>query len=49
MMNKLEKIFLPDSIAIVGTSTKENKFGGTSFLMRFQEAGYAGRDVSGET
>ncbi len=42
-MNSLEKIFHPESIAIVGASTKENKFGGTSFLMRFQEAGYAGR------
>ncbi|MBT6612775.1 MAG: hypothetical protein HOB38_11775, partial [Deltaproteobacteria bacterium] len=39
----MEKIFDPKSIAIVGASTKENKFGGTSFLMRLQEAGYSGQ------
>jgi len=42
-MKSMEKIFDPKSIAIVGASTKENKFGGTSFLMRLQEAGYSGQ------
>ncbi|MFH2133189.1 MAG: CoA-binding protein [bacterium] len=39
----MHRLFHPESIAIVGASTKENKFGGTSFLIRFQDAGYTGR------
>jgi acyl-CoA synthetase (NDP forming) len=39
----LQKFFKPKHIAIVGVSTGAYKFGGTSFLMKLQDAGYAGK------
>jgi acyl-CoA synthetase (NDP forming) len=41
--NDLQKFFEPRQIAIVGVSTGAFKFGGTSFLMKLQSAGYAGK------
>jgi len=38
-----EKFFHPTHIAIVGASTGDYKFGGTSFLMKLQEGGYRGK------
>jgi len=35
--------FCPQSIAIVGASTGEYRFGGTSFLRKLQECGFPGR------
>ena len=37
-----QMIFNPTRIAIVGVSTGNYKFGGMSFLLKLQEAGYAG-------
>jgi acyl-CoA synthetase (NDP forming) len=39
----LQKFFHPKSIAIVGASTGEFKLGGTSFMLKLQEGGYAGK------
>ena len=39
----LKTFFAPRSIAIVGVSRAEYVFGGTSFLMKLQEAGFPGR------
>jgi acyl-CoA synthetase (NDP forming) len=38
-----DKLFNPQSIAIVGVSSQLFQFGGTSFLQRLQEVGYPGR------
>lgn len=38
-----QKFFTPAHIAIVGVSTGNYKFGGMSFLIKLQEAGYAGK------
>jgi acyl-CoA synthetase (NDP forming) len=54
----LQKFFHPKSIAIVGASTGEFKLGGTSFMLKLQEGGYAGKlypinpkadEIAGET
>ena len=41
--DELKTFFAPRSIAIVGVSRAEYVFGGTSFLLKFQEAGFPGR------
>ena len=38
-----EKFFNPASVALVGVSTGDYKFGGTSFLMKLQEGGFRGK------
>jgi len=38
-----QKFFNPRHIAIVGVSTGNYKFGGTSFLMKLQDGGYPGK------
>ena len=37
-----QKFFNPAHVAIIGASAGEYKFGGTSFLMKLQEGGFAG-------
>lgn len=39
----VQKIFKPAHVAVVGVSTGDYKFGGTSFLMKLQEGGFAGK------
>lgn len=39
----IERFFKPSSIAIVGVSTGSFRFGGMSFLQKFQESGFPGR------
>jgi acyl-CoA synthetase (NDP forming) len=41
--DELKSFFSPWSIAIVGVARSELSFGGTSFLLKFQEAGFPGR------
>ena len=41
--DELKTFFAPRSIAIVGVSRADYVFGGTSFLLKFQEAGFPGR------
>lgn len=43
LRERIERFFKPASIAIVGVSTGSFRFGGTSFLQKFQESGYPGR------
>jgi acyl-CoA synthetase (NDP forming) len=38
-----QKIFNPAHVAIIGASAGDYKFGGTSFLMKLQEGGFAGK------
>ena len=38
-----QKFFNPEQIAIVGVSTGDYKFGGTSFLTKLQKGGFAGK------
>lgn len=40
---EMEGFFKPRSIAIVGVSTRSFRFGGLSFLQKFQECGFPGR------
>ncbi|MBW1642661.1 MAG: CoA-binding protein [Deltaproteobacteria bacterium] len=42
-INEFHKFFNPNSIAIVGVSIGTYRFGGTSFLNKLQESGFAGR------
>ena len=39
----VQKIFKPAQVAVIGASTGDYKFGGTSFLMKLQEGGFAGK------
>ena len=39
----IEKFFYPARIAVIGVSTGDYKFGGTSFLMKLQEGGFSGK------
>lgn len=39
----VQKIFNPAHVALIGVSTGDYKFGGTSFLMKLQEGGFAGK------
>ncbi|MEE9437179.1 MAG: hypothetical protein V3V37_10880, partial [Candidatus Adiutricales bacterium] len=39
----LDKLFNPESVAIVGVPRGENRFGGMSFLTSLQQGRYAGR------
>ena len=39
----VQKIFKPAKVAIIGVSTGDYKFGGTSFLMKLQQGGFAGK------
>lgn len=39
----VQKIFKPAQVAVIGVSTGDYKFGGTSFLMKLQEGGFAGK------
>ena len=39
----LKHFFYPRSIALVGVSTGAYRFGGMSFLVKLQQAGYKGR------
>jgi len=39
----VQKIFKPAHVAVIGVSTGDYKFGGTSFLMKLQEGGFAGK------
>ena len=38
-----QKFFSPAQVAVIGVSTGDYKFGGTSFLMKLQEGGYPGK------
>jgi len=38
-----QKFFNPAQVAVIGVSTGDYKFGGTSFLMKLQEGGYPGK------
>ncbi|CAB1063478.1 Acetyl-CoA synthetase (ADP-forming) alpha and beta chains, putative [Olavius sp. associated proteobacterium Delta 1] len=38
----VQKIFNPVHVAVIGVSTGDYKFGGTSFLMKLQEGGFPG-------
>ncbi len=42
MPDDMQKFFSPRSIAFVGVSRSAGRFGGLSFLTRYQESGYAG-------
>ncbi|MBW1815473.1 MAG: CoA-binding protein [Deltaproteobacteria bacterium] len=42
-ISEFHKFFNPNSIAIVGVSSGTYRFGGTSFLNKLQESGFAGR------
>jgi acyl-CoA synthetase (NDP forming) len=39
----VQKIFKPAHVAVIGVSTGDYKFGGTSFLMKLQEGGFTGK------
>ncbi len=43
LRERIERFFRPRSIAIIGVSTGSFRFGGMSFLQKFQESGYPGR------
>ena len=42
-MKRLDKLFAPKAVAIVGVSARDFRFGGSSFLQRLKDAGYPGR------
>jgi len=39
----VQKIFKPAHVAVIGVSAGDYKFGGTSFLMKLQDGGFAGK------
>jgi acyl-CoA synthetase (NDP forming) len=39
----VQKIFKPAHVALIGVSTGDYKFGGTSFLIKLQKGGFAGK------
>jgi acyl-CoA synthetase (NDP forming) len=42
-LTDFQKFFNPAHVAIIGASAGDYKFGGTSFLMKLQEGGFAGK------
>jgi acyl-CoA synthetase (NDP forming) len=42
-LTDFQKFFSPAQVAIIGVSTGNYKFGGTSFLIKLQEGGYPGK------